>query len=165
MSNRFYSLPQSIVINIYEYDNTYKEIFNKKILKELWQKNWFLWNIKWNTKYQIKSPQPIEYTERMLFIVHGLAVGDCIYDTINNTPLCNPQDLGMFNGPDVLDQGRYTLWMQYKPNNSSTVKCLRVNVYDRDQDTNRETKKSCYYNEKRIMFVYLNDDIQNDIWQ
>ena len=102
--------------------------------------------------------------ERGLFIVHGLALSDCIYDTVKNAPLCNPEDLRMLNGPDVLEQGRYTLWMQYKPLNSSTIKCLRIHVYDRDQDTNRETKNACYYNERRIMFVYLNDDIQEDIW-
>ena len=161
MPNLFYSLPQSILIKIYDYDNTYKEFFKKKIVKELCQKKWYLWNI----EHQKICNHPAKMAERRLFIVSGLALGDCIYDTVKNSPLCSPEDIRMLNGPDVLCQGRYTLWMQYKPFNSSTVKRLRINVYDRDQDTNRETKKACYYDERRIMFVYLNDDINNDIWQ
>ena len=50
-------LPQEILIRIFEYDDTYKNIFKNKVLVEIWKKSWFMWVSKsilpcYNTMYQ-----------------------------------------------------------------------------------------------------------------
>lgn len=159
MSNPFYSLPESIIIKIYEYDNTYKEIFKREIAKELWQKMWFLSNIKYQKTYNY----PDKYAGEVFFIWQGLALSDCIYDTVKNIPLFYPADIRMLNvnGLESWEED-HILWMQYQQFNSRIRKCLRIHLYDTDSDTSRETKKVCYYNKEKIMFVYFLDDIYGD---
>lgn len=160
MSNPFYRLPQFILIKIYEYDGTYKDILKKEIGKELWQRRWFLWHSNNQKIYDFEHA----FAERRLFIVRGLAFADCIYDTLQNAPLFYPENVNIFYEPNVLIRGCFIFMAQYRKDNSHTLQNLQVHVYDRDQNTSQETKKACFCDERRSMFVYLDDEV-NYIWQ
>lgn len=71
MSNSFYRLPQSILIKIYKYNGSYKDILEKEIGKELWQNRWFLWNcyaIQWNVDKRFYFNLIINYLFLTLFL-------------------------------------------------------------------------------------------------
>ena len=149
MSNLLFSLPESLIIKIFEYDNTYKDFFRKYVTKELWQKYWYKWLNNYEKKYNY------EKSELFLFIFTGFATTDCLYDANRNIPLCYANDL-YFLHSDKKSQYYYILWLNYKSHLSS--KFVQVRVYNTGQSMDGETKAPCYFDEKRIMFVYLGDN-------
>jgi hypothetical protein len=78
MSNLFllkHVLPQEMLSSIYEYDDTYKRIFDDKVKLELWREVWFRWNEK-------QSLPEIKFVMDYLFTIWGI-------DTRNSNPNIN----------------------------------------------------------------------------
>lgn len=54
MNNRLFNLPNNILMEIYQYDDTYRDIFKKMIIHEMWVFRSNISVIKFYTKYGIK---------------------------------------------------------------------------------------------------------------
>lgn len=55
--NRLFNLPNNILSEIYEYDSTYRDIFKKNIIYEIWKRSFHLWRENYisNTHYLYRT--------------------------------------------------------------------------------------------------------------